>query len=112
MHEVAEALANLFADVFPDADDVARRTHLHDLAVVGNSVEGGVNQQSAFAEKHLDVERHLNVGGIHILVLQDRSIEFKNACFFCIHIINRTPTVWVRQRSFQSWRRARGIRGR
>ena len=71
MHEVAEALANLFADVFPYADDVARRTHLHDLAVVGNSVEGGVNRQSAFAEKRFDVERHLDVGGIHAFVLQD-----------------------------------------
>ena len=78
MHEVAEALANLFADVFPYADDVARRTHLHDLAVVGNSVEGGVNRQSAFAEKRFDVEWHFDIGSIHIFILKNYCVKFKH----------------------------------
>ena len=59
MHWVAETLSNLLADVFPNADDVAWCSHLHDLAVVGHSVESGVDQQTAFAEYRLDVERRL-----------------------------------------------------
>jgi len=77
MHRVAETLSNLFADVLPYPDDVARRSHFHNLTVIRHSIEGGVNQQAAFAEEGLDVERHLHVSGIHILVLQDYRIEFQ-----------------------------------
>lgn len=69
MYCVAEALANLFADVLPYSDDVARRSHFHDLAIVWHAVESGVHQQPAFAEHCFNVERHLHVGGIHVLVL-------------------------------------------
>ena len=85
MHWVAETLSNLFADVFPKADDVARRSHLNDLAIVRHPIEGGVNRQAAFAEEGLDVERHLHVGRIHVFVLQDYRIEFQNASFFGVH---------------------------
>ena len=44
MHGVAETLANLFSNVFPQSDDMARRSHLHDLAVVRHTVESGMNQ--------------------------------------------------------------------
>ena len=85
MHWVAETLSNLLADVFPNADDVAWRSHLHDLAVVGHSVESGVDQQTALAKHRLDVERHLHVGGVHIFVLQDYRIEFQYVIVFGIH---------------------------
>ena len=85
MHHIAEAFPYLFADVLPDADDVAGRSHLHDLTVVRHAVECSVYQQPAFAEERLYVERHLNVGGIHILVLQDYRIEFQYASFFWAH---------------------------
>ena len=77
MHRVAETLSNLFADVLPYPDDVARRSHLNDLAIVRHTVKSGVNQQTAFAEYRLDVERHLHVGGVHAFVLQDHRIEFQ-----------------------------------
>ena len=85
MHQIAEAFPYLFADVLPDADDVTGRSHLHNLAVVGHAVEGSVYQQPAFAIERLDVERHLHVGGIHVLVLQDHRIEFQYASFFWAH---------------------------
>ena len=85
MHHIAEAFPYLFADVLPDTDDVAGRSHLHELAVVWYPVEGSVYQQPAFAIERLDVERHLDVGGIHILVLQDYRIEFQYASFFWAH---------------------------
>jgi len=77
MHWVAETLSNLLADVLPYSDDITWRSHLHDLPVVGHTIEGGVNQQSAFAKHRLDVERHLHVGGVHAFVLQDHRIEFQ-----------------------------------
>ena len=77
MYYIAESFSDLFADILPNANDETGRPHLHYLAVVGHTVEGGVNSQSAFAEECLDVERHLHVGGIHILVLQDDGIEFE-----------------------------------
>ena len=76
MYRVVETLSNLLADVFPKADDIARRSHLHDLAIVRHTVESGVDQQSAFAIHRLDVERHLHVCGVHVLVLQDYRIKF------------------------------------
>ena len=85
MHNVAEAFANLFADVLPDPEYVARRSHLHNLAVVWNAVEGGVYQQPTFSEQRLDVEGYLHVGGIHILILQDHGIKFQYAGFFGVH---------------------------
>lgn len=78
MHQGAEGFANLFADVLSYAYDVAGSAHFHDLAVVVDTVEGGVNQQAAFAEESFDVERHLHIGGIHILALQDYRIEFQH----------------------------------
>ena len=69
MHHITKALAKLLADVFSDSDDIAGRSHLHDLAIVWHAVESGVNQQAAFAEERLDVERHLHVCGIHVSVL-------------------------------------------
>ena len=75
MHHVAKRLANLFADVLPHTDDEARRSHLDDLAVVRYAVEGGMDRQPTFAEERLDVERHLDISGIHILVLDDDSVE-------------------------------------
>ena len=44
MYHVAKTLANLFADVLPQADDEARRSHLDDLAVVRYAVEGGMHR--------------------------------------------------------------------
>lgn len=85
MYCVAEALANLFADVFPYSDDIAQCSHFHYLAVVGYPVESGVYQQATFAEYCLDVERHLNVSGIHVFVLQDYCIEFQCGSFFRVH---------------------------
>ena len=43
MHLVAKSLAYLFADVLPQADDEARRSHFDDLPIVWHAVEGGVN---------------------------------------------------------------------
>ena len=76
MYRIPKTFANLFPDVLPQPDDEARRSHFHDLAVVGNTVKGGMNQQATFAEQGLDVERHLHVCGVHALVLQDDCIEF------------------------------------
>ena len=78
MHHIAKGFSNPFADVLADADDVAGRSHADDLSVVGHAVEGGVDRQPAFAEQGPNVERHLHVGGIHILVLQDGGIQFKS----------------------------------
>lgn len=86
MHHIAKALANLFADVLPQADDEARRPHLDDLSVVWHTVEGGMNRQASFSEDCLDVERHLDVCGIHVLVLDDDGIEFVWRC--CAHVIS------------------------
>ena len=97
MHKVAETLPNLFADVLPDADDVARRSHLHDLPVVRHVVESGMDQQSAFAKHRLDIERHLHVGGIHAFVLQDHCIEFQNASFFGVHDCKDTKKAAVQR---------------
>ena len=77
MHGVSETFADLFPYVFPQSDDITWRSHLHDLAVVGHTVESGVNQKATFAEQRLDVERHLHVGGIHTFVLQDDCVEFQ-----------------------------------
>ena len=85
MHWVAETLSNLFSDFLPNTNDVTRRSHLNDLAIVRHTVKSGVNQQSAFAEHCLDVERHLHVGGVHIFVLQDYRIEFQYAIVFGVH---------------------------
>ncbi len=76
MHHVAKSLAHLFSDVLPHTDDEAWRSHLDDLTVVRNPVEGGMDRQPTFAEECLDVERNLNVCGIHIFVLDDDGIEF------------------------------------
>ncbi len=76
MHHVAKSLAYLFADVLPQADDEARRSHLDNLPVVWHAVEGGMDRQPTFAKERLDVERNLNVCGIHIFVLDDDGIEF------------------------------------
>ena len=86
MHHVAKALANLFSDVLTHTDDEARRPHLDDLPVVWHTVEGGVNRQSTFPEDCLDVERHLHVCGIHVLVLVDDGFEFVWCC--CAHVIS------------------------
>ena len=86
MHRVAKSLAYLFADVLPQADDEARRSHLDDLTVVRYAVEGGMDRQPTFAKDCLDVERHLHVCGIHVLVLDDDGIEFVWRC--CAHIIS------------------------
>ena len=79
MYRVAKTLPYLFPDVLPQSDDEARRPHLHDLAVVRHTVKGGMNQQPTLAKQRFDVEWHLNVGGIHALVLQDDCIEFQES---------------------------------
>lgn len=76
MHHVAKSLAHLFADVLPHTDDEAWRSHLDNLPVVWHAVEGGMDRQPTFAKERLDVERNLNVCGIHIFVLDDDGIEF------------------------------------
>jgi len=50
MDRVAEGLPDLFSDVFAQADNVARRSHSHDLPVVRHTVEGGMNQQTPLAK--------------------------------------------------------------
>jgi len=77
MHYVTKSFPNLLANVFPKSNDMARRSHADDLSVVWHSIEGGMNQQPALAKQCLDVERHLHVGGIHVLVLEDDGIEFQ-----------------------------------
>lgn len=79
MNLVAETLANLFADVLSQSDDEARSPHLHDLAVVWHTVKSGVDRHTTFAKQYLDVEWHLNIGGIHITILKDDSIEFQES---------------------------------
>ena len=86
MHRVAESLAYLFADDLPHTDDEARRSHLDNLAVVRHAVESGMDCQTSFAEKCLDVERHLDISGIHVLVLDNDGIEFVWRC--CAHVIS------------------------
>ena len=86
MHHIAKTLANLFADVLPQADDEARRSHLDDLPVVWHPIKGGMDRQPTFAKERLDVERHLDVCGIHIFVLDDDGIEFVWRC--CAHVIS------------------------
>ena len=85
MYRVAEAFANLLADVLPNTDDVAGRSHLHNLSVVRHAVESSVHQQTAFAEERLDVKRYLHVCGIHAFILQDYCIEFQYATIFYVH---------------------------
>ena len=77
VHHVAETFPDLLADVFSDSDDMARRPHADDLPVVWHPIEGGMDQESPFAEHRLDVERHLDVGRIHTFVLENDGIEFK-----------------------------------
>lgn len=79
MHCVAKALANPFPNVFPQSDNEAGRSHLHNLPIVWLAVKSGVDHQTAFAEYHLDVERHFHIGGVHVLVLQDDSIKFQKS---------------------------------
>ena len=86
MHHVAKTLAHLFADVLPHSDDEARRSHLDDLTVVRHAVEGGMDRKPSFPEDCLDVERHLHVCSIHILVLDDDCVEFVWRC--CAHVIS------------------------
>ena len=85
MYRIAEALSNLFADVLPYPDDIARRSHFHDLAVIRDTIESGVDQQTSFAEHRLDVERHLHVCGVHVFILQDYCIKFQYASSFGVH---------------------------
>ena len=86
MHHVAKSLANLFADVLPQADDEAWRSHLDNLTVVWHPIKGGMDRQPTFAKDCLDVERHLDISGIHVLVLDDDGIEFVWRC--CAHVIS------------------------
>lgn len=81
MHRVAEGFADLFADVFAEADDITRCPHLHYLAVVGYPVECGVYRQTAFAEESLDVERHLHISGIHIPALQYDCVKLEGLLY-------------------------------
>ena len=85
MHRVAKTLANLFADVLPQADDKARRSHLDNLPIVWHAVEGGMDRQPSFPKERLDVERHLDLSGIHVLVLDDDGIAhwLDWACDLC-----------------------------
>lgn len=77
MHRVAETLADLYADVFSNTDDMAWCPHFHNLAIVRYTVEGGMDRQTAFTEHRLDVERYLHVGGVHVFVLQDDCVKFQ-----------------------------------
>ena len=77
-YRITEGLSYLFANVFTDSDDVARRSHLHDLAVVRHAIEGDMNRKATFAEKRFDVEWHLDIGGVHIFVLEDYCVKFKH----------------------------------
>ena len=86
MHHVTEALANLSSDVLSHTDDEAWCSHFDDLAIVRHTVEGGMDRQSSFAEERLNVERHLDVCGIHVLVLDDDGNEFVWRC--CAHVIS------------------------
>ena len=86
MYNVAKSFAHLFPDVLPQTDDEARRSHLDDLPVVWHAVEGGMDRQPSFPKERLDVERHLDVCGIHVLVLDDDGIEFVWRC--CAHVIS------------------------
>ena len=87
MHCVAEALANLFADILSYPNNMAKRSHFHHLAIVRHPIESGMNQQTTFAEYCFDVERHLHVGSIHVFVLQNYCIKFQNAIFFDVHFV-------------------------
>ena len=86
MHHVTEALANLFADVLPHTNDEARRSHLDNLPVVRHAVKSSVNCQTSFSKERLDVEGHLDISGIHILVLDDDGIQFVWCC--CAQVIS------------------------
>jgi len=85
MHCVAEALSHLFADILPYPYDIARCPHADYLPIIRHAVKGSVNQQPAFTEHRLDVEWHLHVSGIHVLILQDDSVKFQNVSFFDVH---------------------------
>ena len=43
MHWVAETFANLLADVLTYPDDIARRSHLHNLPVIRHTIKGGMD---------------------------------------------------------------------
>ena len=77
MHCVAKTLADLLADVLPNANDMAGCPHLNDLPIVGHPVECSVDGQTAFTEHCLNIVRHLHAGGIHIFVLQDDCVKFQ-----------------------------------
>ncbi len=47
------------ADVFPQADDVARSLHPDQASVIGNTVKKGVNLNTAFTEFFPDIIRQL-----------------------------------------------------
>ena len=49
MHHICKTLANLLADVLSNADVVAGRPHLHNLAFVEHNDEGGVDVQTTLA---------------------------------------------------------------
>ena len=91
MHRVAKTLANLFADVLPQADDKARRSHLDNLPIVWHAVKGGMDRQPSFPKEYLDVVRHFNVGGIHPFILQDDGIEFVLLIGWIGHVICVEP---------------------
>lgn len=72
---VAEIFSDCFSNGFGDSDDVAGRAHLHDLSSIGNAVECGIDQQSAFPIERLDVVWNLHVGSVHIFILYDYGIK-------------------------------------
>ena len=78
MNGVAEGFPDLLSDVFAKTDDVARRPHFYDLAIVRHSVKGGMNQQPSLTEERPDIERNLNIGGVHATVLQNNRVKFQS----------------------------------
>ena len=77
MNHIAKRLSDLLPNILPQTDDITWRAHPDDLSIVWGSVESGVNQQPAFPEQCLDIERHLHIGSIHVLVLENDGIKFQ-----------------------------------
>lgn len=64
------------ADVFPQADDVARSLHPDQASVIGNTVKKGVNLNTAFTEFFPDIIREFYIGSVDIRDFQNKGIEF------------------------------------
>ena len=81
LYRVTETFADLLADGFGDADDIADvaggilHAHIDHAAAIGYAVEGGLYLEASYAIHLTDVDGHHHVGGVHIAATLDVGSE-------------------------------------